>query len=638
MTSSTTDLAALDGDGEQEPRSRVSRRSLLQLALAGSGAVATGPVLSRLGVLGGTRGVLQQAALPGVISGTAPMKGPAVPKFQRELLRLEDRAGALGLRTDLAGQDPSGRAVPYRTETEQFDGVDHQVDYFAIEQRTAMQDLLPAPFPQTQIWAYNGIYPGPIFRRPQNGNYTVVENTNSLPLGHGTSTHLHGSPTQPAHDGHPDDETWAHGTNPEPLSRFYDDGVTYAYCPQHVYRYPNGEDTRTLWYHDHGMHQTAEQVYKGLVGMFIQEPDAASVAKLPGLAQLPAGKYDQPMIVGDMQFDVNGNVAYDDKGHDSLWGNVLLVNGRAWPKMTVDATRYRFRFLVADLSRGYSFELATPSLGSAKPTMTMIGTDAGLLARTAVISGWRQGMAERYEVVIDFSGLKAGETVTLLNSAASGDMGQVLQFVCNGTKVPSNPVPAALNDYVFGQEEVEVVNKSTPRYFRFERSGGLWVINGLPWTGAIAAKPKVGTVELWTLENKSGGWFHPVHIHLVDFHVVRRNGKTPPAWEQGWKDVVYVGPNEKVDLVMRFNAARQMDNDTVPVELRKKVTGKYVMHCHNLVHEDHDMMTQFQTQPDPAAVATKSAVVAAAMPDMPGMQMGAGTDAPSMMVQWQLDA
>ena len=62
------------------------------------------------------------------------------------------------------------------------------------------------------------------------------------------------------------------------------------------------------------------------------------------------------------------------------------------------------------------------------------------------------------------------------------------------------------------------------------------------------------------------------------------------------------------------NAARQMDPDSVPVEQRKAVTGKYVMHCHNLVHEDHDMMTQFQTQPDPAAVASKSAVVAAAMP------------------------
>ena len=94
----------------------------------------------------------------------------------------------------------------------------------------------------------------------------------------------------------------------------------------------------------------------------------------------------------------------------------------------------------------------------------------------------------------------------------------------------------------------------------------MWAINGLPWTGAIAAKPKVGTTELWVLENTSGGWFHPVHIHLVDFHIVRRNGKKPPAWEQGWKDVVYVGPNETVELVMRFNAGQADGPDTVPVD------------------------------------------------------------------------
>ncbi len=166
-----------------------------------------------------------------------------------------------------------------------------------------------------------------------------------------------------------------------------------------------------------------------------------------------------------------------------------------------------------------------------------------------------------------------------------------------GTKFDA--VPKHLNTYTFGQEEQDVVNPSRPRNFRFERTNGMWVINGLPWTGAIAAKPKVGTTELWVLENKSGGWFHPMHIHLVDFHVVRRNGKKPPAYEQGWKDVVYVGPNERVELIMRFNPARQMDTDDGPGRRSARpITGKYVMHCHNLVHEDNDMMTQFETQPD----------------------------------------
>lgn len=118
------------------------------------------------------------------------------------------------------------------------------------------------------------------------------------------------------------------------------------------------------------------------------------------------------------------------------------------------------------------------------------------------------------------------------------------------------------------------------------------------------------------LQNTSGGWFHPVHIHLVDFQVVRRNGAAPYAFERGWKDVVYIGPNETVELVMRFKAADQVDPT-------RPATGHYVMHCNNLVHEDNDMMTQFSTDPADALKATN-----AGMKDM----------GHSMMVQWTLDA
>ena len=53
-----------------------------------------------------------------------------------------------------------------------------------------------------------------------------------------------------------------------------------------------------------------------------------------------------------------------------------------------------------------------------------------------------------------------------------------------------------------------------------------------------------------------GGWFHPVHIHLVDFKVLDRNGRPPFAYEQGPKDVVYVGENETVRVIRRFEHGR----------------------------------------------------------------------------------
>ena len=109
-------------------------------------------------------------------------------------------------------------------------------------------------------------------------------------------------------------------------------------------------------------------------------------------------------------------------------------------------------------------------------------------------------------------------------------------------------------------------------------------VNNTTWDDIVAsnyqtvvANPQPDEVQIWEITNKSGGWFHPTHIHLVDFKILSRNGKAPYNYELGPKDVAYVGENESVRLITRF--AHQ--------------TGRYMIHCHNLPHEDHDMMHQF---------------------------------------------
>jgi hypothetical protein len=111
-----------------------------------------------------------------------------------------------------------------------------------------------------------------------------------------------------------------------------------------------------------------------------------------------------------------------------------------------------------------------------------------------------------------------------------------------------------------------------------------WSINERTWADVEAsgfrevfADPDLDDVEIWTIENSSGGWNHPLHIHLVDFQILSRNGKPPFDYEMGPKDVVYMGEDETVEVIMRFGPHR----------------GKYMIHCHNLPHEDHDMMVQF---------------------------------------------
>jgi FtsP/CotA-like multicopper oxidase with cupredoxin domain len=122
------------------------------------------------------------------------------------------------------------------------------------------------------------------------------------------------------------------------------------------------------------------------------------------------------------------------------------------------------------------------------------------------------------------------------------------------------------------------------RRFKFERNNGQWAINGTTWEDVIdsdyqftLASPRRGDVEIWQFENSSGGWFHPVHTHLTDFKVLDRNGRPPAPHERGPKDVVYVGEGETVRVIMKWEGR-----------------GRYMIHCHNLIHEDHDMMGQFE--------------------------------------------
>ena len=92
------------------------------------------------------------------------------------------------------------------------------------------------------------------------------------------------------------------------------------------------------------------------------------------------------------------------------------------------------------------------------------------------------------------------------------------------------------------------------------------------------ANPKFNDTEIWEFQNDSGGWFHPVHVHLIDVKILDRNGKPPFPHELGPKDVIYVGEGETVRVITKFNDGH----------------GRYMIHCHNLVHEDHDMMNQYE--------------------------------------------
>jgi spore coat protein A, manganese oxidase len=445
-------------------------------------------------------------------------------------------------------------AVPYRT--------DATTDYYKMSMVPVLADILPGL--KTPMFAYGGSVPGPTIKVNQ-GRQVKVRHANQLPAQHPTlqyepwtSVHLHGSASLPQYDGYASDIT---------RPGFYKD-----------YVYPNFQRARTLWYHDHGVHHTAENVYQGLYGMY-QMYDAEEQA-----LGIPHGEFDVPLVIGDAMFKNDGSLLFSLEDESGMWGDVILVNGRPWPAMQVKRRKYRFRVLNGSISRSYNFSLNT---GDA---VKVIGTDGGLMPKPQTVTSWRHGSAERYEIVIDFAKYLPGQRVILQNTSPTNNddyehTNKVMAFDVVGDSFDraGNSVPSVLSTSNAVMDLVPAQSVKT-RSIRLERTNGAWTVNGTTWDKIVAsgysfveAKPVENTVEIWDIENKSGGWFHPFHIHLIDFKILSRNGKAPFPHEKGPKDVVYVGENEKVRIIARFEGC-----------------GKYMMHCHNLIHEDHDMMTQFE--------------------------------------------
>jgi FtsP/CotA-like multicopper oxidase with cupredoxin domain len=444
---------------------------------------------------------------------------------------------------------------------------DDTTDYYHVSMEPTLVEVIPGL--PTPMWGYNGYVPGPTLK-VQQGRKVVVRQVNNLPARHPdlsytpwTSVHLHGSASLPEYDGYASDIT-----NPGE----YKD-----------YEYPNWQPARTLWYHDHGVHHTAENVGMGLAGMY-QLSDPIERA-LP----LPKGMYDVPLIVSDKMFNADGTLLFDNNDESGVYGDVITVNGTAWPLMKVHRRKYRFRILNASPSRSYKWSLSTGD------PMKVVATDAGLVPVPQSVRSFRHGVAERYEVVIDFAKYPPGTRIVLRNTSPKNnidftntDKVMAFQVVSAAFDTKNNAVPAQL----FPGQPTMALDESSAvrtRTFDFVRANGRWTINGLTWDDVVAsgftktlADPKMDDVEIWELRNPSGGWHHPAHIHFIDFKILSRNGLPPLPHERGAKDVVFLGEKESVRLLIKFDQGR----------------GRYMMHCHNLVHEDHDMMGQFEIRDD----------------------------------------
>jgi spore coat protein A len=442
---------------------------------------------------------------------------------------------------------------------------DPTTDVYALTLREAVLELLPGL--ATPLWTYGGAFPGPTIMA-RTGRTVRLEATNELP--EPAVIHLHGGRVPADSDGYPTD--------------FIPPGGTRTYV------YPNQQRGATLWYHDHTLHATAPHVYRGLAGCYLLGDDTDDVLGLPD------GDRDVPLVFTDRTFAADGPLIYDGGGHHGFYGDVVLVNGAAQPFFEVAAARYRLRLVNASNARAYDLELQ-PSA-----ELVQIASDGGLLSGPVRRPSLRLVPGERAEVVVDFAGQGRGGSLTLHDRLGAGDL---LRFDVVAAAGGDSPLPDRLREV----EPLPVAAVTRSFDLAFDAGRGLWTFRpaGQQGTGfdpeRFDAFPRLGATEVWQFRNTTQAP-HPVHLHLVHFQVLDRDGAPAAAEERGWKDTVEVRAGETVRLAARFSG----------------YTGRFVYHCHNLEHEDHDMMGQFRVVDaarlaGPGRMETAVAISAATFPD-----------------------
>ena len=412
------------------------------------------------------------------------------------------------------------------------------------------------------------------------------------------------------------------------------------------------ETMSSHWFHDHMLDFTAQNVYKGIAAMFNyysaldrgnEGLDDGVNLRLPSGTSLDWGNrdYDINLMIADKAWDQAGQLWFNPFNTDGFVGDHLLTNWQYKPYLDVAARKYRFRILNGSVSR--YLKIAVVDQNNNRVPFHMIANDGNIMEHAVAFDGTNgtqngilptQAIAERYDIVIDFSQFLPGDRIYLVNllehSEGQAPAGQVgLNSVLNGNYQatatatgyvggdpcvgkflelrvqPYTGVDLSMNpaEYVEGGKKMiplprpsaaELAN-ATHRTFTFGKSNGTdsqpWTIKtdgGIGFTmdpRRVTSAPSLGDLEIWTLENDNNNWSHPIHIHFEEGIILSKDGGAPPVWER-WarKDMYRLGgmPDSctKMEIAIRF----------------REFAGTYMEHCHNTQHEDRAMLMRWDIE------------------------------------------
>jgi spore coat protein A, manganese oxidase len=471
-------------------------------------------------------------------------------------------------------------------------------------------------------------------------------------------THLHGGHSAQESDGFA--EAWFLPAARDVPSGFATEGTWYDFFRSEferkfgvawepgtaTFQYENDQPPATLWYHDHTLGMTRLNVYAGPAGFYLLRHGRGCGLELerllpgpaPGIGPNPFGRfYEIPIAIQDRSFLQDGSLFYPESraffdgftgpfipGSDvsPIWnpeffGNTIVVNGRTWPLLEIEPRRYRFRFLNGCNSRFLILKIVTDALAERPAPAALpfwqIGAEGGFLPEPVRLDQLLMGLAERADVIVDFTGLPVGTELHLINEGPDEPFGggvpgtdfEAANPATTGQVMKLVVVPLKGKDTSRPPEELRLpkleplgpadltrkvsLNERASSFPGFDGPVaallGTMAADGEPvplgWGQPITENPAVGATEIWEMYNFTED-AHPIHIHEVQFQVVNREpmvvgpARPPESWETGFKDTVIAYPGEITRVKARFD-----------------LPGLYVWHCHIVEHEDNEMMRPY---------------------------------------------
>ena len=288
--------------------------------------------------------------------------------------------------------------------------------------------------------------------------------------------------------------------------------------------------------------------------------------------------------------------------------------------MNVEPRKYRFRILDASNARFYHLQLVESSLSGRLldrpgPVFHQIGSDGGLFPAPVTLSDITIAPAERFDVIIDFSGLSGKYFVMTNDAPAPFDGGGevvppvVMQFrVTQPGGADTSSLPATLAPFSYLNPAQSVRTRDLIMTEADDPVTGepiIGLLDNLHWDDPVTENPRAGSIEDLAADQHDGrlapearapGRVPDPRPAAVRCGRLQRDRHARSSRARKWRPIPTSVRRTRTSSSPRRDTSRASSRSSICPTGTNVIPGhryRYIWHCHILEHEDNEMMRPY---------------------------------------------